>query len=188
VTTTAKRLDGYVRVSRTNGREGDSYISPTVQREKIEQWAALHDVELGEVVVEEDVSGVKRLDDRQLGRLVRRCEEGESEGIVVYRLDRFSRSPRDTFEALDRLEKAGSRLVGVADGVDSSAPSGELVVGVLAGIAREQWKQRRDNWAEATGRAVADGVHVSSRPPTGYVRGGRRSRLEPDPDVAPLVR
>lgn len=84
----AKRLDGYVRVSRTNGREGDSYISPTVQREKIAQWAALHDAELGEVVVEEDVSGAKRLDDRQLGRLVRRCEEGESEGIVVYRLDR----------------------------------------------------------------------------------------------------
>jgi len=33
----AKRLDGYVRVSRTNGRNGDSYLSPTVEREKIEQ-------------------------------------------------------------------------------------------------------------------------------------------------------
>jgi hypothetical protein len=108
---------------------------------------------------------------------------------VAHRVDRFSRSPRDTFEAIERLHAAGARLVGVADGVDSGAPSGELVFTVLAGLAREQWKQRRDNWAEATGRAVADGVHISSRPPTGYVReNGKRSRLVPDPKVAPLVR
>ena len=184
-----KRLDGYVRISRVGGREGDGYISPKVQREKIEHWAALHDIELGEIVVEEDVSGVRALAERGLGRLVEKCERGESDGIVVYRVDRFSRSPRDTFEAVDRLEKAGARLVGVQDGVDSSAPSGELVLTVLAGIAREQWKQRRDNWSEATGRAVADGIHISSRPPTGYVKeNGKRSRLVPDPEVAPLIR
>lgn len=124
-----------------------------------------------------------------LGRLIEKCERGESDGIVVYRLDRFSRSPRNTFEAVDRLEKADARLVGVQDGVDSSAPSGELVLTVLAGIAREQWKQRRDNWSEATGRAVADGIHISSRPPTGYVKeNGKRSVLVPDPEVAPLIR
>src|SRR5215831_4017037 len=182
-------LDGYIRVSRVNARGGDSYISPSVQEDKIRGWAELHEVELGEVVVEEDVSGVKALGQRALGRLVERCERGESSGIVVHRVDRFSRSPRDTFEAIDRLHEAGGRLVGVADGVDSGAASGELVVTVLAGIAREQWKQRRDNWAEATGRAVADGIHISSVPPTGYVReNGKRSRLIPDPKVAPLVR
>ncbi len=183
------RMSGYVRVSRTGGREGDSYISPTVQREKIEQWAELHDVELGEVVVEEDVSGVKALDDRQLGRLVRECEEGDSAGIIVYRLDRFSRSPRHTFEALDRMERSGARLVGVADGVDSAAPSGELVIGVLAGIAREQWKARRDGWAEATSRAVTDGVHVSARAPLGYVRAHKRAPLTLDtPETVALAR
>ena len=46
-------MDGYVRVSRVAGRKGDSYISPKVQRDKITGWAKLHDVELGEVVVEE---------------------------------------------------------------------------------------------------------------------------------------
>jgi hypothetical protein len=43
------RMDGYVRVSRVNGREGEGYISPRVQEEKIRQWAALQDVELGKV-------------------------------------------------------------------------------------------------------------------------------------------
>ncbi len=49
-------MDGYVRVSRVAGRKGESYISPKVQRDKITGWAKLHEVPLGEVVVEEDVS------------------------------------------------------------------------------------------------------------------------------------
>jgi hypothetical protein len=33
-------------VSRRGGREGESFISPDVQRTKIEGWARLHDVEI----------------------------------------------------------------------------------------------------------------------------------------------
>ena len=38
--------DGYIRVSRRGGREGDSFISPEVQRKKIAAWAKLHEVEI----------------------------------------------------------------------------------------------------------------------------------------------
>jgi hypothetical protein len=34
------RLDGYVRVSRVGGREGESFISPEVQRDRIAAYAA----------------------------------------------------------------------------------------------------------------------------------------------------
>ena len=53
----ALRLDGYVRVSRVGGREGEGYISPTVQRESIEGYA--RDLE-GEIVAwrdDQDYSG-----------------------------------------------------------------------------------------------------------------------------------
>jgi hypothetical protein len=43
----AVRLVGYVRVSRVAGREGDSFISPAVQRERIEAQA----VARGDVLV-----------------------------------------------------------------------------------------------------------------------------------------
>jgi hypothetical protein len=33
-------MDGYVRVSRVAGREGDSFITPQAQRERIEAAAA----------------------------------------------------------------------------------------------------------------------------------------------------
>ncbi len=51
--------DGYVRVSRRGGREGESFISPEVQREKIEGWAKLHEVEIVQWWEEIDQSGAK---------------------------------------------------------------------------------------------------------------------------------
>ncbi len=35
------RLDGYIRVSRVAGRSGESFISPKVQRDKIEALATI---------------------------------------------------------------------------------------------------------------------------------------------------
>ena len=32
------RLDGYVRVSQVRGREGDSFISPAVQADRLRSW------------------------------------------------------------------------------------------------------------------------------------------------------
>lgn len=52
--------DGYIRVSRRGGREGESFISPDVQRQKIAAWAELHDVEILQWWEEIDHSGAKR--------------------------------------------------------------------------------------------------------------------------------
>lgn len=41
------QLDGYIRVSRVGGRSGESFISPEVQREQIERFAALRGVQIG---------------------------------------------------------------------------------------------------------------------------------------------
>ena len=50
------KFDGYVRVSRVGRREGESFISPHIQRETIERLAKAKGLKLGEVVEELDVS------------------------------------------------------------------------------------------------------------------------------------
>ena len=83
--------DAYIRVSRRAGREGESFISPEVQRKRIEAWAKAHDVKILEWWEEIDASGAKR--DRPLfQQALERCERGETGGIVVAKLDRFARS------------------------------------------------------------------------------------------------
>jgi DNA invertase Pin-like site-specific DNA recombinase len=178
-------MDGYVRVSRVAGRKGESYISPKVQRDKITGWAKLHDVELGEVVVEEDVSGAKPVDERELGRLLRRAESGQSQGIIAYKLSRFGRGALETLQAVERIRKAGGRLVTIEDGVDSAKPGGRLLLTVLAGLAEEELEQRRVGWASARRQALERGVHVGPTP-VGYWR-RPDGRLEEDEQVAPFI-
>jgi site-specific DNA recombinase len=178
-------MDGYVRVSRVAGRKGESYISPKVQRDKISGWAKLHDVEVGEVVVEEDVSGAKPVDERELGRLLRRVEAGESRGIIAYKLSRFGRGALETLQAVERIKTAGGRLVTVEDGVDSAKPRGRLLLTVLAGLAEEELEQRRAGWSTARRQALERGVHVGPTP-IGYQRRGD-GRLEEDERAAPFI-
>src|SRR3954452_15777574 len=85
------RLDGYVRVSRVGGREGESFISPAVQREQIKRWASLRGVAIGKWHTDLDVSGGK-LERPGLDAAMARIRAGKTGGLAVARLDRFSRA------------------------------------------------------------------------------------------------
>jgi DNA invertase Pin-like site-specific DNA recombinase len=100
-----KTADGYVRVSRRAGREGESFISPEVQRKKIADWAKLHEVEIVHWWEELDQSGAK-LERPMFQQALARCEACETGGIVVARLDRFARSAVDALSSIRRLNES----------------------------------------------------------------------------------
>ena len=179
-------MSGYIRVSKVGGREGESFISPRVQRGKIEAWAKLHDVVLSEVEEDLDVSGGSAPEERKLEKLLRRCEQGVSSGIVTWRVDRFSRSAADTLMAVKRLQACGARLVGVDDGVDTDSPGGKLILTVLAGLAESQLDTARENWRVARAEAAGRGVYLSGHLPTGFTR-GESGGLAADPESAEVI-
>ncbi|MFL5896973.1 MAG: recombinase family protein, partial [Solirubrobacterales bacterium] len=176
-------FSGYVRISQISGRSGDSFISPDVQVETIERLAAVHKIEVSEIVQELDVSGGRPIDDRDLGRLVREVEEGKSGGILIWKLSRFSRSLLDGVTVADIVTRAGGRLL--AGDYDSASPMGKAILGFLLGYAEEERDARREGWKEAQSRAVARGVHPT-KCPIGYQR-TEAGTLIPDPDTSGLV-
>ena len=174
------RADGYVRVSRRGGREGESFIAPGVQRQKIEGWARLHGVEVVCWWEEIDQSGA-RLERPMFQEALARCEGGESGGIVVARLDRFARSAVDALESIRRLNEAGARLVSVEDNFDGSTPMGRFAIGILTLIAELELERIRESWSSAVREAVARGIHISARVPVGYRRGEERRLVREEP-------
>jgi site-specific DNA recombinase len=178
-------FDGYIRISRVSDREGDSFLSPEIQRDSIERQAKAKGVDLGEVVEERDVSGRQAIAQRKLGRLVEKIEQGESEGLIVWKVSRFSRNQLDGIQTAARIREAGGHIIG--EDLDTSAPMGRAMLGFLLGWAEEERDQRRQGWNEAQGRAVARGVHIASRTPTGYRRRDD-GRLEHDPAAVATVR
>src|SRR5947208_6157779 len=173
----ARIADGYIRVSRRGGREGESFISPEVQRKKIAAWAKLHEVEVVAWWEEIDQSGAK-LERPLFQQALERCERGESGGIIVARLDRFARSAVDALTSIRRLTDAGARLVSVEDNFDGSTPMGRFAIGILTLIAELELERIKENWTSAVTNAVGRGIHISGRIPVGYTRNSKSKKLE----------
>jgi DNA invertase Pin-like site-specific DNA recombinase len=180
----SRTADGYVRVSRKAGRQGESFIAPEVQRKKIADWARLHEVEIVQWWEEIDQSGAK-LERPMFQEALARCERGETGGIVVARLDRFARSAVDALESIKRLNEAGARLVSVEDNFDGSTPMGRFAIGILTLIAELELERIKESWDTAVREAIGRGVYIAARVPVGYRKDGSTRRLvRHDPEAS----
>jgi site-specific DNA recombinase len=178
-------LDGYIRVSQVAGREGESFISPKVQREMIERWIAGQGAVLGRFLEELDASGA-RSDRPLLMEAIRRVERGESQGIVVAKLDRFGRKVLDGLLAIGRIRDAGGTFVSVQDGFDIRTRTGRLLYQNLLAIAEWFWEGKREDYEQARSRAITRGVYIARKGPIGLLR-AEDKRLRIDPIKGPTI-
>jgi DNA invertase Pin-like site-specific DNA recombinase len=156
--------------------ETDESTSIKRQKAGIEQWAALRasvtgdDYHVIEVTEDSDVSGVVSPFERAgLGPYLRRPLLDQWQTLVVYRLDRLTRSIAD-FEALwKHLEANGKTLVSVAEQIDFGTPAGRLMARQLVLFAeyeREIIRQRVKNAYESM---RAGGKYTGMQFPFGYM-------------------
>jgi DNA invertase Pin-like site-specific DNA recombinase len=179
------KIDAYIRVSSVRGRSGETFISPDVQEDRIRSWATANGHEVIAAHRELDESGGK-MDRPLLNEAMARIDSGETQGLVVYRLDRFGRTLVGSLDLIDRIRNAGALFASVSDSFDITTETGRLVLNIMLSIAQYERERIGANWREARTRAVSRGVHIAARPPIGYLRepGGR---LEVDPAAGVLV-
>jgi site-specific DNA recombinase len=180
------RLVGYVRVSDVGGRGGATFISPSVQRERMEAWCSPYGAHLHHVLEELDESG-GRPDRPLLLNAIERVERGLSDGVIVAKLDRFGRSFEDALEQIERIDRAGGRLISVQDQFDLGTDHGRLVLRLMLSFAEFERDRIRTSWDDAQRKAVERGIHTATQAPTGY-RKGRDRRLRVDPRTARAIR
>ena len=84
------------------------------------------------------------------GELMEAVEAGEIERIIVYRLDRFSRSLADFSRIWEVLQKNGVAFLSVSEQFDTSSPVGRAMLSIVmtfAQLERETTAERvRDNY------------------------------------------
>lgn len=178
-------MDGYIRVSRVAGRSGESYISPDVQREAIERWAAYKGVEIAAWHVDEDQSGGTH-NRPGLETAIDRAVNGETGGIVSWKIDRFSRHTEGGLRDLQRLEDAGARLAFVVEDIDTSGSMGKFVYTIMLAMSTYFLDNIKASWITSKTRAVRRGAQIGPAP-WGYSR-NENGTLSVDPEIAPIVR
>jgi site-specific DNA recombinase len=164
------KLDAYIRVSKVAGRAGDSFISPGVQRERIESWAQAHDAVVTWHESELDVSGSKMRRPIFDG-IMRRVRAGETDGVIVAKLDRFARTLVGALSTLEEFERHNAVLVSVADNLDLSTPMGKAFLRILLVFAELESDRISESWKTATSKAVERGIHIAKFTPIGYDKG-----------------
>lgn len=168
------------------GREGETFISLDVQRDRIVAMSKAGGHTVIDWMDDLDEPGSK-YQRPGFQRALEMVERGEAEGVAVAKLDRFSRSVADAAKALERLEAAGGVLLAADLGMDTSTPAGKLMRNVLMALAEFELERIRDSWKDATSKAIGRGVYVSPKVPIGYTRGDD-GRLVVDPETAQAVR
>src|SRR5205809_1157584 len=118
-----------------------------------------------ERIYKEKASG-GRWDRPELHRLLDRIRKGDV--LVVWKLDRLSRSLRDVLTIMERLSEAGAGFRSLTEAIDTTTPAGRMMmqmVGAFAEFERAMLRERT--------KAGLDSARREGR------IGGRRPKLTP---------
>jgi DNA invertase Pin-like site-specific DNA recombinase len=177
---------GIVRVSQVRGRERDSFASPGEQRARIEAVCEQHGLRLAEVIEELDVKGATPLAKREgLRSAIEAVEAGHAGVIVVAYFDRLVHKLRIQEEILERVERAGGKVLAVDAGEVSGKSSAQWLSSTLLGAVNEyHGKVLAERVRGAQAAAVARGVPPWRHDPPGFTR---NTEGVPQPDGNAVV-
>jgi DNA invertase Pin-like site-specific DNA recombinase len=183
-----RRAVGVVRVSRVGDRDGDRFVSPSEQRERIQTACERDGLTVVDVLEELDVSGGAPLARRPgLRRAVELVEAGQADVVVVAFFDRLVRSLSVQAEVVSRVEQAGGAILAVDVGQVTHGSSAQWLSGTMLGAVAEYARRViAERTQDAKRRSVARGVPPFPNIPPGY-RQRDDGRLEPHPEEGVIV-
>lgn len=140
---TTNKVAIYVRVSTTNQAEEGYSIDE--QKDKLSSYCDIKDWNVYKVYTDGGFSG-SNTDRPALESLIKDAKKRKFDTVLVYKLDRLSRSQKDTlFLIEDVFIKNGIEFLSLQENFDTSTPFGKAMIGLLsvfAQLEREQIKER----------------------------------------------
>lgn len=173
------RAVAYIRVS--TEKQADGGVSLEAQRVKVQQYAALYDLELV-AVVEDGGASAKTLDRPGLSRALAMLDAGGAEALLVAKLDRLTRSVRDLDTLITRYFESGRfALLSVGENIDTRSAAGRLVLNILASVSQWEREAIGERTATALAHKKARGERVG-QVPFGYRVAADGVALEEQPE------
>jgi len=155
----------YIRVStEEQAREG---YSISAQKQKLEAFCISQGWDVFNFYVDEGLSA-KDLERPELQRMLKHIEEGVVDCVLVYRLDRLTRSVLDLYKLLEVFEKHNCKFKSSTEVYDTTTAMGRVFITIIAALA--QWE--RENLAERVRMGMqqkaSQGKWVTNTAPFGY--------------------
>ena len=157
-----KTVAAYIRVSTLEQDKGlDS------QRRAIKQWAANNRIKGIRWYVDKVSAASTRRP--EFNKLQKAIFAGKVGTVLVWKLDRLSRSLKDGIEVLTNWCDKGIRVVSVTQQIDFNGTVGQLIASVLLALAQMERENIRENTLRGLRAARARGVQLG-RPVTLFAK------------------
>ena len=121
-----------------------------------------------------------------LKALMRDIENGEVDVVVVYKIDRLSRSLGDFTDLSKIFERHNVSFVSVTQQIDTSNAAGRMMLNILMSFAQFEREMTSDRIRDKIYATRKKGLWSGGMIPFGYKTVDKR--LVPDPVTAPVVR
>jgi site-specific DNA recombinase len=156
----------YARVSTENQLENYSIEE---QIERLKSYCKAKDWTLLKTYVDGGYSG-GNTDRPALQQMLAAIRETQIDAVVVYKLDRLSRSQKDTLTLIeDEFLSHGTDFVSINENFDTSTPFGRAMIGILSVFAQLEKDQITERFTMGRiGRGKAGFFHGGGNAPTGY--------------------
>lgn len=169
----------YVRVS-TDSQFEEGY-SVEAQQKKLEQWCELKDITDYEFYVDGGWSG-SNIDRPEIKRLISDICNGKIENVVVYKLDRLSRSQKDTIFLLeDIFNPYKVNFISLNENFDTTTSYGKAMIGILSVFAQLERENIRERTRMGMYERVRSGLWMGGGiAPFGYDYDANKNILTPN--------
>lgn len=177
-----KKTALYVRVS-TEGQAEEGY-SIDAQKKLLEAWCISKEMENYEFYVDPGFSG-SNIERPALKALLDDVEKGLISHVAVYKLDRLSRSQKDTlFIIEDVLNKYDVGFVSLSENMDTSTPIGRAMLGILSAFAQLERETIKIRTRMGMRERVKSGLWMGGgKIPFGYDYDSEKGILVPNGDA-----
>ena len=133
------------------------------QKREIKRWLKGNGVNDSKVRWYVDKATGNNLDRPEFERLQADIFNGEIKTVVVWKLDRLSRSLRDGINVLADWCDRGLRVVSVTQQIDFNGAVGKMLAAVLLGVAEMEQETRRERQAAGIAVAKEKGVYTGRK-------------------------
>jgi site-specific DNA recombinase len=123
----------------------------------------------------------------QLQRALADARLGRFDLLLVYRVDRLSRSVRGLAQVLEELDEASIVFRSATEPFDTGSPAGRMMVQMLGVFAEFERATIIDRVIAGMERKAARGGWLGGTIPFGYRRNPETDTLEPEETEAPMV-
>ncbi|MCU9838741.1 recombinase family protein [Ruegeria sp. WL0004] len=170
----------YTRKSSEDGLEQD-FDSLDAQREAREAYIASQKHEGWELLPDRyDDGGISggHLERPSLKRLMQAVDEKRVDQIVVYKIDRLTRSLADFAKLVERLDAAEASFVSVTQSFNTATSMGRLTLNVLLSFAQFEREVTAERIRDKIAASKRKGLWMRGNVPLGYQADGRTLRID----------